>query len=81
MDNNRPEGRKKRISGTGGGLYRRGEGQNTGPVGSGNGFSPGRKSDTPFTEGSGGGNYNGKRGGGRSPLGIIVLLMILLFKI
>ena len=79
MDNNRPEGRKKRISGTGGGLYRRGEGQNTGPVGSGNGFSPGRNSGPQFTEGSGGGNYNGKRGGGRSPLGIIIILMLLLF--
>ena len=63
MENNRPEGRKRRVEGTGSGLNRRGEGLNTGPVGSGNGFSP-RKGNQPFKETGGGGNYRGRRGGG-----------------
>ena len=76
MENNRPEGRKRKIEGTGSGLYRRGEGLNTGPVGKGGGFSP-RKGNAQFRETGGGGNYNGKRGGGG--LGVIVLLLLLLF--
>ena len=92
MEGNRPEGRKRRIVGEGSDVRRRGEGLNTGPVGSGEGFKPNReRPDSPrpnepqsrpvFSENGGGGNYNGRRsgGGGRSPLVIIVLLLILLF--
>ena len=80
MDNNRPEGRKKRIEGTGSGLNRRGEGLNTGPVGSGNGFSPkkGENNVRPFKENDESGSYRGTRSG-RSPILIIILLALLLF--
>ena len=65
MDQNRPKGRDKYVTGGSSGVHRRGEGLGTGPVGSQNGYA-GR--------GSGGGNV-GKRaaaGGG----GAIVLLVI-----
>ncbi len=81
MDNNRPEGRKKRIGGESSGVYRRGEGLNTGPVGSGEGFkSGGSQPQRPdFRETGGGGNFNGRRsGGGRSPLITIVIVVLLL---
>ena len=80
-ENERPEGRKRRVEGTGSGLNRRGDGLNTGPVGSGEGFS-GKKPQTnqSFSENNGGGNYNGRRSsGGKSPLLIIVLLLVLFF--
>ena len=78
MENQRPEGRKRRITGTGGGLERRGEGLNTGPVGRGGGIGQGKNNATSqFRESGRGGNYNGMRGGG---LGIIaVVLLLLLF--
>ena len=76
-NNNRPQGRKRRIEGTGSGLYRRGEGLNTGPVGKGQSAAP-KKVTQQFTENGGGGNYRGKRGGGGG-IGIIVLLLVLLF--
>jgi len=75
-NNNRPEGRKRRIEGTGGGLYRRGDGLNTGPVGKGQSASP-KKPGQQFTENGGGGNYRGKRGGGG--IGIIAIILLLLF--
>ena len=79
MSDNRPEGRKKNVEGTGSGLYRRGEGLNTGPVGRGSGKPGGGAGQDGFRE-TGGGNYNGKRsGGGKSPLGIIIALLVLLF--
>ena len=86
MENDRPEGRKKRIEGSGSGLDRRGEGLNTGPVGSGEGFSrpqqqrpQSQRRETQFTENNGGGNGPKRSGGGRSPLVIIVLLLALIF--
>ena len=84
MSDNRPEGRKKNVGGTGSGLYRRGEGLNTGPVGSGSGRpggeKPGGAQQGSFRETGGGGDYNGKRSsGGRSPIGIIIALLVLLF--
>ena len=79
MENDRPQGRKKRIEGEGSGLYRRGEGLNTGPVGSGEGFKPQQSGKPGFSENEGGGNYNGRRSGGKSPLLIVVILLILLF--
>ena len=80
MENDRPQGRKKRIEGTGSGLNRRGEGLGTGPVGSGEGFKPQQSAKPGFSENEGGGNYNGRRsGGGKSPLLIVVILLVLLF--
>ncbi len=91
MEGNRPEGRKKRIGGESGEVYRRGEGLNTGPVGSGEGFrpsgsgSPGKDSGTGSRPGfseNGGGDYRGRRsggGGGKSPIVIIILLLVLIF--
>ena len=76
MNDDRPTGRKKNIQGTGSGLYRRGDGLNTGPVGRGSGRPGGPQG---FRETGGGGNFNGKRGGGRSPIGIIIALLVLLF--
>ena len=77
QNNNRPEGRKRRIEGTGSGLYRRGEGLNTGPVGKGQSAAP-KKVTQQFTENGGGGNYRGKRGGGGG-IGIIAIILLLLF--
>ena len=66
MDENRPRGRQQHIVGQGKGVYKRGDGLGTGPVGSG-----GRP-----TGGSGGG---GSRGGKKkSPLTTIILLAVLL---
>ena len=85
MENNRPQGRKKQIGGTGSGLNRRGEGLGSGPVGSGEGFSHPQQNSGPrrggvqFTEGSGGGRGSGpRRGGGRSPLTVILIVLALL---
>ena len=77
QNNNRPEGRKRRIEGTGSGLYRRGEGLNTGPVGKGQSAAP-KKVVQQFTGNGGGGNYRGKRGGGGG-IGIIAIILLLLF--
>ena len=93
MDENRPQGRKRRVGGEGTEVRRRGEGLGTGPVGSGEGFRPGQsqpqqgrpqrpQSRPAFSENGGGGNYNGRRsggsGGGRSPLVIIIAAVLLL---
>ena len=73
MDN-RPNGRDPKVSGTGKGLYKRGEGLNTGgPVGKQDGYQ-GRKQQQQSSSGSGGGT----RSGGRSPLMIIIILAFLL---
>ncbi len=67
MDN-RPKGREKNIVGEGKGVYKRGEGLGTGPVGSADGHA-GR------TGGSGGGQ---RAGGKKSPLLTIILAAIVL---
>ncbi len=66
---NRPKGREKHVTGQGKGVYKRGDGLSTGPVGSADGHA-----------GRTGGGSGGKRasGGGRSPLVTIILLAILL---
>ena len=64
---NRPQGREKHVTGTGKGVYRRGEGLNSGPVG---------RSDGYRGRGSGGGGP--KRSGGSSFTIIIALLIALL---
>ncbi len=72
MDN-RPNGREKNVTGQGKGLYKRGDGLNTGgPVGKQDGYQ-GRKQQS--ASGGSGGN---RAGGGRSPLMIIIALVVLL---
>ncbi len=70
MEDNRPRGREKHVTGQGKNIYKRGDGLGTGPVGSADGHA-GR------TGGSGSGNGGGKRSGGRSPLVTIILLAML----
>ena len=61
MDNeNRPVGRKKKITEGGSGVHKRGEGLGTGPVGQSGGYSQGQHSS-----GDDGGM---RRSSGRSPL-------------
>ncbi len=66
MDQRRPRSREKRVTGGGKGVFRRGQGLGTGPVGSG-----GRP-------GSGSGGGGSRSGGKRSPMSIILLLVLLL---
>lgn len=68
MDQNRPKGREKHITGGGSGVHRRGEGLGTGPVGSQNGYA-GRSS------GGSGGKRAAAGGGGALLLVIIGLLL------
>ena len=70
----RPQGRQTFVSGDGKGVARRGEGLNTGPVGSDS--RPGRQSglgQQPIRQTGG-----SRRSGTRSPLGIIAVLLLLL---
>ena len=73
MDNKRPEGREKNVTGRGKGLYRRGSGLNTGPVGS-QGSNPHSAGGQQRTDSSG-----VTRSGGRSPLLTIIIIAVLLF--
>jgi len=66
MDDNRPRGRQQHIVGQGQGVYKRGDGLGTGPVGSG-----GR----PTGGSNGGGDRGSKK---KSPLTTIILLAVLL---
>lgn len=68
MENNRPRGREKHVSGPAQGVHKRGSGLGTGPVGSTGGHSGGGQTS------SGG----GRRGPSRGKGGIIALLLALL---
>ncbi|MBE7003849.1 MAG: peptidase C11, partial [Ruminococcaceae bacterium] len=70
MDENRPRGREKHITGEGKDVHKRGEGLGTGPVGSADGHA-GR------AEANGGGGGQ-RASGGRSPLMTIIVLAVLL---
>ena len=73
MSENRPQGRKKNVTGQGKDVYKRGDGLGTGPVGdsgAGGSFRP-----TPDS----GRNTGGRRsGGGFNPLILIILAVLLL---
>ena len=71
MDENRPRGREKNVTGQGKDIYKRGEGLGTGPVGSSNGHA-GR------SDANGGGGGGNRAGGGKSPLMTIILIAVLL---
>jgi hypothetical protein len=75
MPENRPQGRKTKVSGQSTGAYRRGEGQNTGPVGSA-GSNPNRPS-RPSGQGM---SRAAKAGGGGGFLLIIVVVLFFLLK-
>ncbi len=60
----RPEGRQRNVSGTGKGVYKRGSGTGSGPVGNSGGYT-GR----PGRSGSGSGNGAGSGGGGQERSG------------
>ena len=70
MPDNRPQGRKTKVSGQSTGAYRRGEGQNTGPVGSA-GSNPNRPSRP-----SGQGMSRATKAGGGGGLLIIIIAVI-----
>lgn len=73
MDENRPSGRKKNVTGTGADVHKRGEGLGTGPVGqgfgSGNGIKPGSH--------SGGSGVKRAAGGGGLLVIVIAIFMML----
>ena len=67
MDSNRPQGRKKVITGESAGVHKHGNGLGTGPVGDPNGHPT-----------QGGGRDSGpQRSGGRNPLLLIIIIAIL----
>ncbi len=70
MEQNRPRGREKHMTGSGKEVRRRGDGLGTGPVGSGGSAPQGGN------HGSGGGST--RASGKRSPLTIILALLVLL---
>ena len=72
MDN-RPSGRKKNVTGTGGSVFKRGDGLGTGPVGQ--GFGSGNGIRPTGSGGSGGSNLKRAAGGGSMLLVIILLLL------
>lgn len=75
MDQKRPRGREKHVTGNSTGVHKRGDGLGTGPVGSSNGYS-GRKGSS----GSGSGHTRAAIGGGLSLPVIIIAVVFLLFK-
>ena len=75
-DQGRPQGRDRRVIGTGKGVHKRGEGLGTGPVGSSDGYA-GKK---PSESSSGGGSGTpGKRGGGMGLIGILIAMVVNFF--
>lgn len=70
MDQNRPRGREKNVTGQTGSVQKRGSGLGTGPVGGGGRGKPS----------SGGGNGGGQRsGGGRGPMPLLLVILAMLF--
>ena len=79
MERNRPTGRKKVVTDNSLGVHKRGEGQGTGPVGSGSRPTGGGGSGSD--RGGDGGNRNAgptRSGGGKSPLMLIIVLIVAL---
>ncbi len=80
---NRPDGRKRNVTGTGGGLRKRGEGLGTGPVGKSDGYA-GRNSSpqTPSSFSSQSSSSSSPRGvtragGGKLPIILIIVVAAL----
>lgn len=75
MPDNRPESRKRNVTGSGSGAFKTGSGLGTGPVGSTGGHSGGGPAPGGH---SSGGNRAAKRGGGVG-LGTILLILVIYF--
>ena len=76
-ENNRPQGRETNTTGKGKGLYKRGEGLNTGPVGKQDGYQ-GRKEQYASSGGGGGGGHRATRAIGGGGILIVILAAVLL---
>lgn len=77
MDDNRPSGRRKNVTGTGGDVHKRGDGLGTGPVGQGHGSESGSGSGSGFRPSSTGGGSNVKRAAGGGSIILIIIMLIL----
>ena len=71
MPENRPQGRERKVAGQGAGVYRRGEGLGTGPVGTGSSPTGQRPQQTQQSGGT-------RASGGRSPLLLIIIVAAVL---
>ena len=78
MERNRPTGRKKVVTDNSLGVHKRGEGQGTGPVGSGSRPDSGSGRSGGGGGGSSGGSAGPTRSGGKSPLLIVILAIVAL---
>lgn len=74
MSDNRPSGRKKNVTGTGGSVHKRGEGLGTGPVGQGYGSG-----NSIRPTGSSGGS-GAKRAAGGGGILLVIVAIILMMK-
>ncbi len=75
MDQNRPQGRKKNVTGSAGNVHKRGEGLGTGPVGGGSAF---QKEPAPSQQRPGQGQSQ-RSSGGKSPLLLLIVAAFILF--
>ncbi|MBO4319408.1 MAG: hypothetical protein J5857_02955 [Treponema sp.] len=82
MDQKRPRGREKNVTGNSTGVHRRGEGLGTGPVGSSNGYSGKSGSSGGYSHSTGGGHSGPNRAalGGGGSLVLILVALFLLYK-
>ena len=91
MAENRPSGRQRNVSGEGKGVYRRGQGLGTGPVGNQSGYSGRRGSGSGSSSGGSSGGFNdddgtragllsslGSKLGGKGIILIIIAVVVLL---
>lgn len=76
MSDNRPSGRRKNVSGTGGDVHKRGDGLGTGPVGQGFGSN----SNITPTGGHSGGNGAKRAAGGGGILVVIIAIIYFLMN-
>ena len=74
MNDNRPSGRKKNVTGSGAGVHKRGDGLGTGPVGQ--GFGSGNSIRPAGGSGSGGNGAKRAAVGGGSLILIILMLLL-----
>ena len=79
MDN-RPQGRQQHVTGQGKGIYKRGDGLGTGPVGNKDGYAGRGENGAPFRPQPSAQQGQTRASGGRkSPLGILILAAVVLF--
>jgi len=76
MPDNRPQGRKKNVTGSAGDVHRRGEGLNSGPVGSGSSF---QQQKQPSQQQGRQEQRSTRASGGMSPLVLLLIAAFVLF--